>query len=145
MRRSRFAISLLLTGAAILLTDGVSSANPRSLSGVVQTGGTRTGQPLPNVHVTLFEATPAAPAAVGDATTNASGRFTIPYRTRSSSSIFFLTADIGEGVEFVTVLGSSLPESATVNELTTVVKARDPASSRVMRPGASTGLPARPH
>src|SRR5205823_13812600 len=112
---------VLLAGAAVLLTaDGALSANPRSLSGVVQTGGTSSSQPLPNVHVTLFRATQALPTMVGDATTDASGRFTIPYRKSNSSSIFFLKADVGEGVEFVTILGSNLPQSATINELTTV-------------------------
>jgi hypothetical protein len=112
---------VLLAGAAILLTaHGVSSASPRSLSGVVQTGGTTSSQPLPDVHVTLFEATHALPAVLGQATTDASGRFTIPYRKSSSTSIFFVKADIGEGVEFVTVLGPNLPASVTINELTTV-------------------------
>jgi streptogramin lyase len=112
---------MLFAGAAILLTaHGSSSANPRSLSGVVQTGGTTSSQPLPSVHVTLFEATRALPAALGQATTDASGRFTIPYRKSSSSSIFFVKADIGGGVEFVTVLGPNLPASVTINELTTV-------------------------
>jgi len=112
---------LLLVGAAVLLTtDPALSANPRSLSGVVQTGGTSSSQPLPNVHVTLFQATRGLPAALGQATTDASGRFTIPYRASSSSSIFFVKADVGEGVEFVTVLGPKLPGSVTINELTTV-------------------------
>ena len=112
---------MLLAGTAILLTaHGVSSANPRSLSGVVQTGGTTSSQPLPGIHVTLFEATHALPSELGQATTDASGRFTIPYRTSSSSSIFFVKADIGEGVEFVTILGPNLPASVTINELTTV-------------------------
>src|SRR5438093_10277056 len=122
MRNYRVTITrVLLTGTAIFLsTSGVSSANPRSLSGVVQTGGTTSSQPLPNVHVTLLEATSALPATLGQATTDAAGRFTIPYSKASSSSIFFVKADIGEGVEFVTVLGSNLPASVTINELTTV-------------------------
>jgi hypothetical protein len=122
MKTSMFSITrTLLTGAAMLLTaHGVSSANPRLLHGVVQTGGTTSSQPLPNVHVTLFEATRALPAALGQATTDASGRFTIPYKRSSSSSIFFVEAEIGGGVEFVTVLGQNLPASVTINELTTV-------------------------
>src|SRR6266545_3632344 len=92
---------VLLIGAAILLTaHGVLSANPRSLSGVVQTGGTSSSQPLPNVHVTLFEATTGQPATLGQATTDASGRFSIRYTRSTSQSIFFVKADIGEGVEF---------------------------------------------
>src|SRR6266536_594137 len=99
MRNCMITISrVLLVAAAILLTaDGALSASPRSLSGVVQTGGTSSSQPLPNVHVTLFEATPALPTVVGQVTTDVSGRFTIPYRKSNSSSIFFLKADIGEG------------------------------------------------
>src|SRR5260370_14636537 len=112
---------VLLAGAAVLLTaDGVLSANPRSLSGVVQTGGTNSSQPLPNVHVTLFEATTGQPATLGQATTDASGRFSIRYTRSTSQSIFYVQADIGEGVEFVTVLGPNLPASVTINELTTV-------------------------
>ncbi|MGC1323201.1 MAG: hypothetical protein WA849_13535 [Candidatus Udaeobacter sp.] len=112
---------VVVAGAAIFMTaHAVSSANPKSVRGVVRTGGTSSSEPLPNVHVTLFEATPAVPTVVGQATTDASGRFTIPYTKSKSSSIFFLKADISEGVEFVTILGSNLPQSATINELTTV-------------------------
>src|SRR6266487_4597692 len=112
---------VLIAAAAMLLTaHDVLSANPRSLNGVVQTGGTTSSQPVPNVHVTLFEATDPLPGTLGEATTDASGRFTIPYKKSSSSSIFFVEAEIGGGVEFVTILGPNLPASLTVNELTTV-------------------------
>jgi hypothetical protein len=61
---------VLLAGAALLLTayDG-SSANPRSLSGVVQTGGTSSSQALANVQVSLFEATTGQPTMLDQATT----------------------------------------------------------------------------
>src|SRR5947199_1513063 len=121
MRNLTLMVAPVVAMAAMFAaTSGVSSANPRSLSGVVQTGGTTSSQPLPNVHVTLLEATSAFPPTLGQAMTDASGRFTIPYRKASSSSIFFVKADIGEGVEFVTVLGSNLPALVTINELTTV-------------------------
>src|SRR5213596_4067844 len=122
MRNFKLTITrVLLGGAAILLTaHGVLSANPRSLSGVVQTGGTSSSQPLPNVHVTLFEATTGQPATLGQATTDGSGRFSIRYTRSTSHSIFFVQADVSEGVEFVTVLGPSLTISVTINELTTV-------------------------
>ena len=129
---------VLVTSATIFLTaDGVLSANPKSLSGVVQTGGTSSSQPLANVAVTLFEATQALPTTVGQATTDGSGRFTIPYRNRSSSSIFFVKADIGEGVEFVTVLGQNLPGSVTINELTSV--AASYSMAQFLRTGVISG------
>src|SRR5437763_2351185 len=114
MRNLTLMVAPVVAMAAMFAaTSGVSSANPRSLHGVVQTGGTTSSQPLPNVHVTLFEATGPLPGTLGEATTDASGRFTIPYKKSSSSSIFFVEAEIGGGVEFVTILGPNLPAYLT--------------------------------
>ena len=123
MRMARLMSSHVLVAAAAWLigmsTVGVASG--AALNGVVQTGGTGSPTPLANVKVTLFEATSAQPSALGQATTNASGGFAIPYRKGgSSASIFYLAADVGAGVEFVAVLGPNLPVFATINELTTV-------------------------
>jgi hypothetical protein len=139
MRNYRVTIMrVLLTGTAIFLTaNGVLSASPRSLSGVVQTGGTSSSQPLPNVSVTLFEATTGQPTMLGQATTDASGRFSIRYTRGTSHSIFFVTADVGEDVEFVTVLGPSLPTSVTINELTTV--AASYSMAQFLRTGVISG------
>jgi hypothetical protein len=122
MRTFLFMIGQVLIAAAALFTATpvVSSASPRTLSGVVQTGGTTSSQPLPDVNVTLFEATAARPTVLGSATTNASGQFTINSPNNTSSSIFYVSADIGAGVEFVAVLGPNLPAAVTINELTTV-------------------------
>ncbi len=76
--------------------------------------------PLPNVSVTLFEATAGQPTVLGKATTNVSGQFIIASPTETSSSIFFVSAHIEARVAFVAVLGPKLPSSVTVNELTTV-------------------------
>lgn len=112
---------VLLAVAAIFLTaHGVSAANSKSLSGVVQTGGTSSSQPLPNINVTLFEATNAHPTTLGQATTDAAGRFSIRYTRSNSHTIFFVQADVGEDVKFIAILGLDLPTSVTINELTTV-------------------------
>jgi streptogramin lyase len=129
---------VLLTGVAIVLTaHGVSSANPRSLSGVVQTGGTSSSQPLPNVHVSLFEATTGQPTILGQATADGSGRFSIRYTRNTSQSIFFVQADVGQGVEFVAVLGPNLSSSVTLNELTTV--AASYSMAQFLRTGVISG------
>jgi len=129
---------VLLTGAIIFLTTGqVLLANPKSLNGVVQTGGTSSSEPLPNVRVTLFEATQGLPTTIGEATTDTSGRFTVTYKKKSSSSIFFVKADVGDGVQFIAVLGSNLPASATVNELTTV--AASYSMAQFLRTGVISG------
>jgi hypothetical protein len=121
MKKFVLTTARALVGAAILAaTSVVSSANAYSLNGVVQTGGTGSSQPIANVNVTLFEATDAQPTVLGQATTNTSGQFTITSPENTSSSIFYMSADIGGGVEFVAVLGPNLPVSVTINELTTV-------------------------
>lgn len=114
-------VRVMLAAAAIVLTAaGVAVANPKSLSGVVQTGGTSSGRPLSDVNVTLFEATNARPTTLGRATTDAAGRFRIHYTRSTSKTVFFVQADVGKGVEFVAILGANLPRSVTINELTTV-------------------------
>jgi streptogramin lyase len=131
---------VLIAAASILIAArAVSSAGASSLSGVVQTGGTASAQPLPNVSVTLFEATAALPTTVGQATTDAAGQFAIPYKRKNSSSIFFVKAGVGEGVEFITVLGPNLPASVTINELTTV--AASYSMAQFYRTGAISGNP----
>src|SRR5437762_3886082 len=129
---------VLLAGTAALLTaDSALSANPRSLSGVVQTGGTSSSLPLPNIHVTLFEATTGQPTMLGQATTDSSGQFSIRYTRGTSQSIFFVQADVTEGVKFITILGPNLPTSVTINELTTV--AASYSMAQFLRTGAISG------
>lgn len=136
MRRMRHR---LLTAAAafVIAASGIPAASGKSLSGVVQAGGNAASVPLANVVVTLFEATDGEPSALGQAATDASGRFAVPYRMSKSSSIFYLSADVGGGVQFVTVLGPNLPASATVNELTTV--AASYAMAQFYRTGVISG------
>jgi hypothetical protein len=121
MEKFVLTIALALMGAAILAAANIGvSANAYSLNGVVQSGGTSSTEPLANVDVTLFEATAARPTVLGQATTDTSGQFTITSSKNTSSSIFYVSADIGGGVEFVAVLGPNLSASVTINELTTV-------------------------
>ena len=111
---------VLLAGGDFTNCDEASSASPQSLSGVVQTGGTSSSQPLPNVHVTLFEATTGQPTTLGEATTDASGRFTIPY-TREHLNEYLLCES--RRWRRCGVRHYPRPEpaaSVTINELTTV-------------------------
>src|SRR6266487_3468173 len=121
MRTFTFMTAPVLASAAMFMaTLGVSSASGTTLHGIVQTGGTSSTQPLAHVEVTLFEATTAQPTLLGQATTDASGQFSITSPKNTSSSIFYVSADVGKGVEFVAVLGPNLPATVTINELTTV-------------------------
>lgn len=113
----------LVVAATLLAACGSSSAGAGVLSGTLKTSASGCARPLAGAEITLFEATETQPGELGKAVTNKSGRFEITSPTDTSSSIFFVTANLGNGVEFVTILGPDLPPSTTINELTTVAAA----------------------
>jgi hypothetical protein len=100
------------------------------MNGVVQSGGTPSlhiddpasvpiVKPLAGVTVTLYTTTSGAPTQIATAVTDANGAFTISGHW-STSEIFYLTAAVDSGVILMAVLGAEMPETVTVNELTTV-------------------------
>jgi hypothetical protein len=97
-----------------------SSLYGETISGTIQSGGTVSSVPLRNVSVTLFEATTGSPYRLAQAKSDSHGHFQITSSKDSSESIFFLSAQVDVGVQFVAVLGPNLPSSVTMNELTTV-------------------------
>ncbi len=122
MFSATIACAAMLSGAG-----GVPSASAASacvpanmLSGTVQSGGTWYVDPVAGAVVTLFEATEEQPKMLGSATTDRSGRFLLTTPKVGTESIFYVTANLGGGVELVTILGQNLPREVTINELTTV-------------------------
>lgn len=111
---------------------------------MVQSGGPSNSQPIPNVVVTVFEATADEPLVVGSAQTNTEGRFELSVDRDTSERIFYATAAVSEEVQLVTIIGPALDPnfpawitagdaasevsagstaSITINELTTVAAA----------------------
>lgn len=120
-RAVHVTLSLLIAvAAAIALPGTASAAQSTELHGVVQSGGTASPRPLAGVKVTLYEASYASPRVMGSATTDAQGRFEITAPTDKAEGVFYASAAVGKRVELVAVLGATLPETATLNELTTV-------------------------
>src|SRR5437870_2128141 len=80
------------------------------LNGIVQSGEPSSAnvKSLPNVPVTLYEATAQDPLQVGTATTDAEGRFELHMESDKSERIFYATATVGEGIELVTIIGPAL-------------------------------------
>ena len=97
-----------------------SSLYGETIAGTIQSGGTATSVPLRNVSVTLFEATTGSPNRIAQSKSDTHGHFLITSSKDSTESIFFLSAQVDVGVQFLSVLGPNLPSSVTINELTTV-------------------------
>jgi hypothetical protein len=93
------------------------------LTGTVQAGGTTSPSPLGGVLVTLYEATEDAPLVLATGMTDINGNFTLEISRTTSDSIFYITASMGDGVQFVTIIGPSIAASIIINELTTVAAA----------------------
>lgn len=106
---------LALAPAAVCQAAGVVRGN-------VHSGEPGTSLPLGGAWVRLYEATNDAPRVVGQGMSNFAGNFTIvtPRAGALSDGIFYATADLGNGVQLVSILGKTLGPIAVVNELTTV-------------------------
>src|SRR5437588_3427187 len=107
-----------------------ASMETKLLTGIVQSGGPGSVnvKALPNVPVTVYEATDRHPLPVGTATTDAEGRFELHMERDKSERIFYASAAVREGVRLVTIIGSELQDdkpawTITINELTTVAAA----------------------
>jgi len=129
------AVRIRIVTVTLAIVCLASSLYGESISGTIQSGGTVSSVPLRNITVTLFEATTGSPNRIAQTKSDARGRFLITCSKDSSESIFFLSAQVDIGVQFLAVIGPSLPSTVTMNELTTVAAsaealanlARDPA------------------
>jgi hypothetical protein len=100
-----------------------SNNNRSNLIGVVQTGGSASVQPLPNATVKLYVTNAQTPVLLGTSTSDQDGNFSIAMLETDEEGVFYVTADMGDGVQLAAVLGESLPSHVTINELTTVAAA----------------------
>lgn len=80
------------------------------LTGIVQSGAPDSAKlkPLPNVSVTVFEATAQDPLPVGTATTDDGGRFELPMESAHSARIFYAVATVAANVVLVAIVGPSI-------------------------------------
>ncbi|MEW4488563.1 hypothetical protein AB1L42_10805 [Thalassoglobus sp. JC818] len=121
---SNYIAAMIMVITGIFLTmPGELEAKSDWLKGTVQTGGTKHSKPNSKVRVTLYEATEGRPNVVGQTTSKKNGDFKLKARKDKTDSIFFVTAEVGYGDEYVAILGHRLPSDVTINELTTVAAA----------------------
>ncbi len=115
------------------LTNGVL------LNGTVQSGGTSSTNPLPNVTVRLYEAGSNQPVILATTNTDSAGKFSLRSPKATTSGIFFISASLTTNLQLLTILGPTIPGRVTVNELTTV--AATYSMAQFYRSGAIVGDP----
>ena len=79
------------------------------------------GKPVADATVTLYAAGDEAPAQVAQGKSAADGKFTVDAKSAPKDAVLYLIAKSpNEAVALMSLLGTALPKSVTVNELTTV-------------------------
>ena len=108
---------------ATFTTPHMANANNnREIQGHVHSGSSETAIPLPAVTVNLYKSNNVAPQLLGTTTTDAAGNFSIKSKPggKSSDGVFYAMADLGGGLQLVSIIGPTLRDFVTINELTTV-------------------------
>lgn len=94
------------------------------LAGTVQSGFADGVLPIAGARVALYAATEGTPEELGVTTTDGAGSFSLQVSAASSGgSIYYAMASFPADVILFTVIGTGLPGSITINELTTVAAA----------------------
>jgi hypothetical protein len=123
----KYSLTACAAVAAFLVASGCSTChepkgakNARS-SGEIKGQVLIAGKPVIGAIVTLYAAGEVAPAQVAQTKTAANGAFELDTKSAPKGSVFYLVAKgPNEAVALMSLLGTSLPEKVTVNELTTV-------------------------
>lgn len=114
-----------IVGLIALIAAGCSSDSgpPPPVEGVAQSGGTGALRGLAGATIRLYAAGADEPELLATTTTNAAGGFAFSVPKADDQVVRFVRASLDGGIELVAVLGESVPEFVTVNELTTVAAA----------------------
>jgi hypothetical protein len=126
LKNTKAGLLVILATASFLAWAASPAAAAVRIEGQVRVSGGA----LAGSAVTLFAASADAPARLGDAETDADGRFSISAADAPADSILYLVAKGGEpsvskggdnpAIAFLAVLGGKPPAHVVVNELTTV-------------------------
>src|SRR5208283_3682807 len=130
MNSSKCICKLVLGTVALGVLHAGAALAADNLKGQVILGGA----PVAKSTVTLWEASAGAPKQLGQAKTNADGRFEVHAKGAHGDSILYLVATGGEPkahqgggdsptLVLLSVLGTKAPEKVVINELTTVASA----------------------
>lgn len=111
--------------SSVLIAVLLASVSARGdiLNGTVRAGPSGNATPISGATVTLYQATNGDPIIRGTAVSGPSGGFSIDSPVTSTGGTFYLRATIDPKNEFIALLGTELPPSAILNELTTVAGA----------------------
>jgi len=115
----------------------LGSARGAELNGQLNLATTDHPDLIQDVAITLYEATEFAPVALATTRTGSDGLFHLETGRATSASILFLSAAVTDQVRLVTVLGETLPQVATINEMTSV--AASYAMAQFLRSGQIAG------
>ncbi len=112
--------NLLRGTLPLLVLFLIGTVDAAVIRGRIDLKGKANRDAVANRVVVLYETTEGRPVAHGAAVTQRSGQFWIQTDRRSANGIFYVTTQLPHNVRLVTVLGPTLPNRVTLNELTSV-------------------------
>lgn len=116
-------VSKLLLASVLVVTSAVATAAPSgaaTLRGAVSTGAGLGAWAIAGADVTVYEVRRNGPQALASATTDVGGKFAVTVSVANAGDILYAIARHGPAVELMTVIGTALPPSIAINEMTTV-------------------------
>jgi hypothetical protein len=126
MKTTRISnINACALGCALAFTATIAQA--ADLVGIVQYAG----KPIAEATVTLYAAGAEAPTQLAQGKANDDGAFTLTYTDAPAESVLYVVAKGGtpraaadkgpnDAIALMALLGTQLPKTVTINELTTV-------------------------
>lgn len=131
-----FAAGCHLT--AVLAASLITTTLAADISGELEIADVN-ARLIANKEVFLMEATTGGPLVRGSAKTDDSGAFTIVTDADVTNSVFYLSVDVRPRVRYLCAVGGVLPETATINEFTSI--AASYAYAQFLRTGEISGDP----
>ena len=128
--KKQFLAALAAVGA-IIVSSCSNAAPPGAEQGAApgatsQLGGQVlvAGKPVADATVTLYAAGEGAPTQVAQSKTGGDGKFSVEAKSAPKDGVLYLIAKgPNDAIALMSVLGTSLPKTVTINELTTVASA----------------------
>jgi hypothetical protein len=136
----------MLVLALALVTPPALAAPPPNwtvvVNGTVSSGAASNKQGIAGAKVTIYQVQAGHTRTLASGFANQDGRFKLSLNLNNKDGVLYAVAHKGSKVELMTILGTTIPATVAINEMTTVASAY--AMARILQNGAIPDDPLLP-